>query len=92
MGKNVQIPLDLFFNLIEYFFIDQLGPEEIYQLERSIKKDLQKKLDSLTLRDNYTTYKLGKTPQERENAHQNYLNQKGFRDSFRHHSTTNTDA
>ena len=68
--KNIQISKDLFFNLIRYHFA---GMDEF---EEAIKTELQQKLNSMAIREYYTTYKTAPTEQEREEAYQKYLNEK----------------
>lgn len=57
--KNVQISQDLFINLVKYHLA------EMYEVENHIKKELEKKLDSLVKRQYYTQYKTGDTEIER---------------------------
>ncbi len=75
--KNIQIPEELFFAMIRYFWIEQ---EEYYE---QIKKGLEQKIDSLAMRELYTKYKTAPTEEEREKARQEYLDKKGVPSSFR---------
>ena len=52
-------------------------------MEREIKKELQMKLDRITMRSYYTKYKTAETEQEREEARKKYLDEKGVPKSFR---------
>ena len=83
--KNVQISKELFINLIKYHFSDDLecfSDDELYDMHRNIKKELQKKLDRITMRSYYTKYKTAETEQEREEARKKYLDEKGVPESF----------
>ena len=63
--KNIQIKQELFIKLIQYFYSEEIGydNEELFDLEREIKAELQKKLDKVSMRSYYTAYKL--LPQSR---------------------------
>ena len=75
--KKVQISKELFFNLIRFHFA------EMYEVEEDIKNELQKKLNSMVMREYYTTYKTAPTEQEREEARKKYLDERGVPKSFR---------
>ena len=75
--KTVQISKELFFNLIRFHFA------EMNELEEDIKNELQKKLNSMVMREYYTTYKTAPTEQEREAARKKYLDERGVPESFR---------
>ena len=71
--------------MIKYFYSEEIGfdNEEIFDLEREIKKELQMKLDRITMRSYYTKYKTAETEHEREEARKKYLDEKGVPESFR---------
>ena len=75
--KNVQISQELFIALMRYFLLEQ---EELYP---EIKKDLEKKLDALVMRELYTKYKTAPSEEEREKARREYLDRRGVPESFR---------
>ena len=75
--KNVQISKELFINLIKYHYF------EMYEFENEIKNELEKKLNSIVMREHYTTYKTAPTEQEREEARKKYLDERGVPESFR---------
>ena len=82
--KKVQIPQELLVKLIRYFFCDELELEEdLAELEREIKSDVQKKLDKISMRGYYTAYKTADTEKEREEARKKYLDERGVPESFR---------
>lgn len=83
--KNIQIKQELFIKLIQYFYSEEIGydNEELFDLEREIKFELQKKLDKVSMRSYYTTYKTAPTEQEREQARKKYLDERGVPESFR---------
>lgn len=79
--KQVQIPEELFLDLLKYFFSEVCQTQD--RAER-IHQGLQAKLDSMAARDLYTTmHDPSKSPQERETARQDYLDSKGIPPSFR---------
>ena len=83
--KNIQIKQELFIKLIQYFYSEEIGydNEELFDLEREIKSELQQKLDKISMRGYYTTYKTAPTEQEREEARKKYLDERGVPESFR---------
>ena len=83
--KNIQIKQELFIKLIQYFYSEEIGydNEELFDLEREIKSELQKKLNKVSMRSYYTAYKTAPTEQEREEARKKYLDERGVPESFR---------
>ena len=79
MAKNVQISLELFFNLVRYFLLDDTS-EERY---KAILSDLEGKVDQMVKHELYTASKTAKTAEEREKARKQYLDKIGVPDSFR---------
>ena len=80
MGKNVQIPMDLFLLLVRYHYLEDDDP----QLLPGIRKALESKLESMIKRELYGVYSNKQlSPAERESARQQYLERIGLRDSFR---------
>ena len=75
--KNVQISQELFIALMRYFLLEQ---EALYP---EIKKGLEKKLDTLVMRELYTKYKTAPSEEEREKARREYLDKRGVPESFR---------
>ena len=75
--KQVQIPQELFVQLIYYHLME----DDSYIDE--IKIGLEKKLDALVLRELYGKSKTALTEEEREKARQEYLDRRGIPDSFR---------
>ena len=76
-NKNVQIPYELFFQLLQYFLMDNYDGEEIIRL------GLEKKLDRMVMRDLYGKFKTAQTEEERERARKEYLDRRGVPESFR---------
>ena len=75
--KSVQIPYDLFVALVEYHLAyDDDYAEEIHQ-------GLEQKLDALVRHELYAKYKTAPTAEEREQARQAYLDQRGVFPVFR---------
>ena len=76
-NKSVQIPYELFFQLLQYFLMDNYDGEEIIRL------GLEKKLDRMVMRDLYGKFKTAPTEEERERARKEYLDRRGVPESFR---------
>ena len=76
-NKSVQIPYELFFQLLQYFLMDNYDGEEIIRL------GLEKKLDRMVMRDLYGKFKTAPTEEEREQARKEYLDRRGAPESFR---------
>ena len=76
-NKNVQIPYELFLQLLQYFLMDNYDGEEIIRL------GLEKKLDRMVMRDLYGKFKTAPTEEERERARKEYLDRRGVPESFR---------
>ena len=57
-NKNVQIPYELFFQLLQYFLMDNYDGEEIIRL------GLEKKLDAMVNREVYSKSKTAPTEEE----------------------------
>lgn len=75
--KSVQIPEELFIQLVKYHLLD----DDLWQDE--IKTGLERKLENIINRMTYTDYKTAPTEEERETARQKYLDRKGYREDFR---------
>ena len=76
-NKSVQIPYELFFQLLQYCLMDNYDGEEIIRL------GLEKKLDAMVNREMYSKFKTAPTEEEREKFRQEYLDRKGIQESFR---------
>ena len=59
-NRNVQIPYELFFQLLQYFLMENYESEEI------IRQGLERKLDTMVNRELYSKYKTAPTEEERE--------------------------
>ena len=73
-NRNVQIPYELFFQLLQYFLMENYESEEI------IRQGLERKLDTMVNRELYSKYKTAPTEEEREKSRQEYLMVKIFSD------------
>lgn len=76
-NKNVQIPYELFFQLLQYHLMDMNESEE------KIKEGLEKKLNSLVEWELYSRYKTAPTEEEKEKYRQEYLDRRGIPKDFR---------
>ena len=76
-NRNVQIPYELFFQLLQYFLMENYGSEEI------IRQGLERKLDTMVNRELYSKYKTAPTEEEREKSRQEYLDRRGIPENFR---------
>ena len=75
--KSVQIPYELFVDLVLY----HLNDEDDYQDD--IRQGLSQKLDAMLNRQLYTQYKTAPTEEQREQARQEYLDRRGVPQSYR---------
>ena len=77
MQRNVQIPYELFIELIRFHLFD------LYEDEKKIRTGLEQKLKALSDRQLYSEYKTAETESERESARQKYLDSRGIPESYR---------
>lgn len=77
--KHYQIDEQLFLVLLRYHLGDDHSPE----LEDECRQRLQAKLDAAVRREVYGRSKTADTPEEREQARQQYLDAVGIHPSFR---------
>ena len=76
--KNVQIPLKLFLELYGYVVLGE------YQFHDDIVRQLEDKHRKVYNHLLYTTSKMAKSEEEREEARQKYLDEVGMKDSCRY--------
>lgn len=82
MSKQVQIPFELFSDLVNYFFPDnERDVPESYEAD-IIRKQLSDKMQSMINRELFTRYKTAKTPSERERYRREYLEKRDFSNAF----------
>ena len=74
---NVQISQELFMQLLRFHLIEDES------CEKEIKKELEKKLDKMVMRDLFGKSKTAPTEEERERAKKEYLDRRGVPESFR---------
>lgn len=84
--KKIQITQDLFVKILKYFYSEEfeLDDDELYELYRDIKKDIDQKLDAISKRSYYTEYKTADTDEAKEQARQKYLDAVGMHRDFRY--------
>ena len=75
--KNVQIPYELFVDLVLYYLN---GEDDFYE---DIQRGLEQKLDAMLNRQLYSQYKTAPTEEQREQARQEYLDRRGGPQSYR---------
>ena len=75
--KSIQIPYELFVNLVLY----HLNGED--DCEEEIQQGLEQKLDAMLKRQLYSQYKAAPTEEQREQARQEYLDRRGVPQSYR---------
>lgn len=78
--KYIQIPVELFGQLVRYHLLD-MNDEEI---KTQIVKGLNEKLERMENHDLYTTYKNADSEEKRNDARIKYLDRKGVPQSFRY--------
>ena len=80
MGKkNVQIPYELFMDLVRLHVLE-IDDAETWQ---RIEKSLNTKIDALIMHELYEKYKTAPSEDEREKARQEYLDRRGVHQDFR---------
>lgn len=77
--KKIQIPEELFVNLVKYFLLD-MNDTDTYN---TICKGIKAKYEAIEKHNLYTTYKTASTQEQAEKARQEYLDKIGMRESFR---------
>lgn len=84
--KKIQITQDLFVKILKYFYSEEfeLDDDELCELYRDIKKDIDQKLDAISKRSYYTQYKTADTDEAKEQARQKYLDAVGMHKDFRY--------
>ena len=76
-NRNVQIPYELFFQLLQYFLMEN------YESEETIRQGLERKLDTMVNRELYSKYKTAPSEEEQEKSRQEYLDRRGIPENFR---------
>ena len=75
-NKSVQIPYELFFQLLQYFLMNN------YDGEEKIRQGLEKKLDAMVNREVYSKSKTAPTEEERESFGRNIWTDGEYRRTF----------
>lgn len=81
MPKTVQIPYDLFLNLIQYHLTDE--PDEFGDLSQAIEDGLYQKVQAMIRHNLYSEYKTATDPVAQEKARQAYLDAAGIHPDWR---------
>ena len=76
-NRNVQIPYELFFQLLQYFLMENYESEEI------IRQGLERKLDTMVNRELNSKYETAPSEEEQEKSRQEYLDRRGIPENFR---------
>lgn len=82
MSRQVQISLELFSDLVDYFYPDNEKDYPTGYEADIIRKQLSDKMQSIINRELFTRYKTAKTSAERERYRREYLKQRGFSNAF----------
>lgn len=82
MSKQVQISLELFSDLVDYFYPDNEKNFPVGYEADVIREQLSDKMQSMINRELFTRYKTAKTPSERERYRREYLERRGFSNAF----------
>ena len=75
--KSVQISQELFMQLLRFHLMEDVD------CETEIKRELEKKLDKMVMRELYGKFKTAPTEEEREQARKEYLDRRGVPERFR---------
>jgi hypothetical protein len=83
--QNIQVPLKLLTNVhILMLMLDNVTlDDETRALCVEIGQQTQKKLDAINKRSAFTSYRMAKTPEEREQYRNKYLDKTGIHPDFR---------
>ena len=73
----MQISQEVFMQLLRFHLMEDVD------CETKIKRELEKKLDKMVMRDLYGKFKTAPTEEERELARKEYLDRRGVPESFR---------
>ena len=76
-NRNVQIPYEIFFQLLQYSLMEN------YEGDAIIRKGIATTLNTQVDRELYSKYKTAPTEEEREKSRQEYLERKGIPENFR---------
>ena len=79
MKKNVQIPYELFIDLVYVHLLDSDDAE----IWKRIERGLDAKVEALIAHELYEKYKTAPTDEEREKARLEYLDKRGIHKDFR---------
>ena len=82
MSKQVQISLELFSDLVDYFYPDNEKDYPVGYEADVIRKQLSEKMQSIINRELFTRYKTAKNSAERERYRREYLAERGFSNAF----------
>ena len=75
--RNVQISQELFMQLLRFHLMEDES------CKKENKKELEKELDRMVMRDLFGKSKTASTEEEREQARKEYLDRRGVSESFR---------
>ena len=75
-NKSIQIPYELFFQLLQYFLMDNYDGEEIIRL------GLEKKLDAMVNREVYSKSKTAPTKKKEKSSGRNIWTDGEYRRTF----------
>ncbi len=75
--KTVKISYELFMKLLQYHLMDS------DEYEDEIRKELERKMDTMVMHDLYSKLKTAPTDSQREEARREYLDRRGVPDDFR---------
>ena len=79
---NIQIPVELMAELIEYFYPDSDSERPEGALADNIRYQIEDKMQKITNRALFSEYKTATTAEQRESARRAYLKERGFSESF----------
>lgn len=79
---NIQIPVELMADLINYFYPDSDSECPEGTLADNIRHQIEDKMQKITNRALFSEYKTATTSVQRESARRAYLKERGFSESF----------
>ena len=73
MSKNIQIPMNLFINMVRLIKDDELSQQERVLLESIVIPQVDDKLDRIISHENFSKYKSNTNPDDKDKLLREYL-------------------
>lgn len=73
MSKNIQIPMNLFINMVRLIKDDELTQQERVLIESIVVPQIDYKLERIIAHENFSKYKSNTNPDDKEKLLREYL-------------------